>query len=248
MEHTLNPFAPPPTDSKDPRAESSIVDGRRASSKWVRSSFWLVPATLGIALALNVGGLDGRLGYLVMRSPVTITATTFIRENFHPRLFAFEQDLLAHLPLVPYFLLYAITLTFLLSPKVSPGLLMLPMAYAVVSAPQLLLSSAHFESMGLRWYHMIPSAIYVFCYIPITQIGIDVATHMRTASFVFVPRLLGSVSAFAIMVLCIAFVPTKSLHPLLLLIVLCVLAYTTHKPIDAATNNPMDRSGGSAAS
>ena len=247
MEHTLNPFAPP-IQSQDQNADDSNVDGRRDSSKWLRLASWVVPAILGIGLALNVGNLDGRLGYLVMRSPVTITVTTFIRENFPPRLFDLEQDFLAHLPLTPYFLLYAIVLTFVLSPNVSPGLIMLPMAYAVVVAPQLLLSSGYFESSGLRWYHMIPSAMYIFCYIPITKVGIDVASLLRTASFTFVPRLLGLVSVFAILALCIAFIPSKSLHPLFLLIELCAVAYMTQKTIEAATNNPMDRSGGSAAS
>ncbi len=126
-----------------------------------------------------------------MRSPVTITATTFIRENFHPRLFEFEQDLLGDLPLVPYFLLYAITLALIIPTKLSLGLTMLPAAYAAVFAQQLLFSTGIFESMGLRWYHMIPPAMYGFCYIPITQIGIDVTTRLRLGTLVFLPRLLG---------------------------------------------------------
>jgi hypothetical protein len=248
MERTLNPSIPPPTHATDRNAGDSDADGRSAASTWVKLAPWLIPATLGICLALNFGGLDGRLQYSVMRSPGTITATTFIRETFHPRLYDLEQDLLAHLPLLPYFLLYAIALTLLLSPQASPGLLMFPMAYAVVFASQILLSSGYFESMGLRWYHMIPSAIYVFCYVPITKIGIDVVARIRTSGFALAPKLLGLFLVFAIIVLCIAFVPTKSLQPLMLLTVLCVLAYMTHKPIEPTTNDPIDRSGGSAAS
>ncbi len=242
----MNPFAPP-TDSKPQSADRISADSVGASARWVRLSSWLVPATVGIGLALNVGGLASRLGYLVMRSPVTITATTFIRENFHPRLFEFEQDLLGDLPLVPYFLLYAITLALIIPTKLSLGLTILPAAYAAVFAQQLLFSTGIFESMGLRWYHMIPPAMYGFCYIPITQIGIDVTTRLRLGTLVFLPRLLGLLLVFSIMVLGIAFVPIKALQPLLLLIVLCVLAYTLHKPIDVpiegaiegATNNSL---------
>ena len=237
MEPTLNPFAPPLTDSKGTGLDSSDVDGMRAPSKWVLWSFWVVPAIFGIGL---VGTIDGRLGYLVLRSPVTITATTFIRENFHPRLFAFEQDLLAHLPLVPYFLFYALTLTLVLSPKLSPGLIMLPGAYAVVLAVQLLFSSIHFAQMGLRWYYIIPSAVYVFCYVPITQIGINVAGHIRTKGIAFLPRSAALASMFGVTTLCIAFAPVESIQSTLLLIVLCVLSYMMRQPIRAVTNHPID--------
>jgi hypothetical protein len=184
----------------------------------------------------------------VTRSPLTIFASECIREYLHPRLFEWEQDLLANLPLAPYFLLYAIAGAFLLSPINPRGLVMLPIAYAVVFAPLLLLSAGYFESMGLRWYHMIPEAIYVFCYLPITQIGINIAGHIRSKSIGFLPRSLALVSVFVFTMLCIAFVPVKSIQPILLLIVLCVLTYMTREPIGAVTNHPMDRSGGSAAS
>ncbi len=72
-----------------------------------------------------------------MRSPITIAVTTLIRETCNPRIFEWQQDLLAHLPLVPYFLLVAIALAFVLTPKAAQGLVMLPVAYAVVNAPLL---------------------------------------------------------------------------------------------------------------
>ena len=184
----------------------------------------------------------------VTRSPFTISATTFIRENLHPLLFAWEQELLAHLALTPYFLLYAIGFASLLSRNNSRGLLMLPIAYAAVLAPLLLLSALNFESMGFRWYHMIPTVLYVFCYIPITQSGINIARHMRSKSIGSLARSLGLVSIVGIAMWCIAFVPIKVIQPIILLVLLYFLAYMTHETTEAVTNNPMDRSGGSAAS
>jgi hypothetical protein len=197
----------------------------------VRVSIRTLAAIVGIGLAIGVGNLNGRMAFFVTRSPLTISATTFIRENLHPRLFQWEQDLLANLALAPWFLLYAIVFAFLLSPISPRGLIMLPIAYATVFAPLLLLSAGFFESSGLRWYHMIPSVTYVFCYVPITQIGIHVAARIRSKRLGPLPRSLAMVSMFGIMMLCIAFVPIKSIQPILLLIVLCALAYRTREPI-----------------
>ena len=222
-------------DASDPNRERSPLH-------WPGWTLGIIAATLGAGLASNVGSIHGQMGTLVMRSPVTIAVTTFIRENCHPRLYEWEQDLLAHLSLAPYFLLCAITTAFVFSPRISQGLIMLPIAYAVVFAPQLLLSSSYFEAMGLRWYHMLPSAIYVFCLIPITQLGINACGVLRQSrSFraanqfggstdtqrnyqgLWRPFLQATVAVLAM--LCIAFVPIKSLQPILLLVVLCVLSY-----------------------
>ena len=184
----------------------------------------------------------------VTRSPLIISATTLIRENLHPLLYAWEQELLAHLALTPYFLLYAIGFALLLSPISSRSLLMLPIAYAAVFTPLLLLSARTFESMGLRWYHMIPTALYVFCYIPITQLGINIARHMRSKNIGTLARVLGLLSMFSIAMWCIAFVPLEAIQPIVLLVVLYLLAYLTRESTGVLTNNPMDRSGGSAAS
>ena len=236
-ESKLNPIAPP---DRDPDSRSSGASGpcpRTKESKWVRASIRTIAAIFGIGLAIGVGNLNGRMQLLVTRSPLTISATSFIRENLHPRLFEWEQELLAHLSLAPYFLVYAITFAFLLSPIRHRGLLMLPIAYAVVLAPLLLLSAGYFESMGLRWYHMIPTTMYVFCFVPITQIGINFAGHIRTSRVGGLPRSLALVSVFFTAMLCIAFVPVKSLHPLLLLITLCALTYMTRKRIGAVTDS-----------
>jgi asparagine N-glycosylation enzyme membrane subunit Stt3 len=125
---------------------------------------------------------------------------------------------------------------------------MLPIAYAVVLAPLLLLSAGYFESMGLRWYHMIPTALFVFSYIPITQLGINIARHMRSKNIMTLTWSLGLVLIFGITIWCIAFIPLKSIQPLLLLIVLYFLTYMTREPTDAVTNQPLQPSGGSTES
>jgi hypothetical protein len=233
----LNPIAPP---DRDPDSRSSGTSGPSAhtnESKWVRASIRTLAAIFGVGLAIGVGNLNGRMQLLVTRSPLTISATSFIRENLHPRLFEWEQELLAHLSLAPYFLAYAITFAFLLSPISQRGLLILPITYAVILVPLLLLSAGYFESMGLRWYHMIPTTIYVFCFVPITQIGINIAGHIRTTRVGGLSRSLAFLSVFCTAMLCIAFVPVKSLHPLLLLITLCALTFMTRKPICTVTDS-----------
>jgi hypothetical protein len=216
-EHKLKPF------------KSRHIDETRPL-KWMGLIFWTVAASFGVGLAFNIGNIEGRMAYKAMRSPLTIAFTTFVRENCHPHLFEWEQDLFAHLPLVPYFLSGAIAIVFVLSPKQSQSLVMFPLAYAVVAASQLLLRSEYYEWMGIRWYHMIPSALYVFCYAPITQVGLNITGHLKSFTISFIPRLLALVSVFGIAILCIAFVRIKSLQPILLLIVLCALTYLTRRP------------------
>jgi len=248
QEPKLNLYTSEPSDTNSSTVSSNSPQSQTQASQWVRVTVRALATIAGVGLAIGVGNLHGHMALSVTRSPLIIAATTFIRENLHPLLFAWEQELLAHLALTPYFLLYAIGFGLLLSPNSSKGLLMLPIAYAVVLAPLLLLSAGYFESMGLRWYHMIPTALYFFSYIPITQIGINIAGHIRSKSIGVLLRSFAFVSVFVITMLCIAFVPVKSIQPILLLIVLCVLAYMTREPIGAVTNHPMDRSGGSAAS
>jgi hypothetical protein len=184
----------------------------------------------------------------VSRSPLVISATSFIRENLHANLYKWEQELLANLALSPYFLLYGIGFALLLPPKSCRGLLMLPIAYATVCAPELLSYAESFESMGMRWYHMIPTDIYFVCYIPITQLGINIALHARSRSVGALMRSLGMLMMFGILSWCIAFIPLGAIQPIVLLVALYFLAYLTREPAGALTNNPMDRSGGSAAS
>jgi hypothetical protein len=150
--------------------------------------------------------------------------------------------------MAPYCFIYAFGFALLLPPISSRGLVMLPIAYATVFAPLLFLSAGYFESMGLRWYHMIPTALCVFCYIPITQLGINLARQLRSKNFGAVTRSLGLCSVFSVAMVCIAFIPIKAIQPLILLVSLYVVAYMTRELMGAVTNNPMDRSGGSAAS
>jgi hypothetical protein len=106
---------------------------------------------------------------------------------------------------------------------------MLPIAYATVFAPLLLLSARSFESVGLRWYHMIPTALYVFCYIPITQLGINIARHIRSKNVGTLTRALGLLSMFSIAMCCIAFVPLTAIQPIILLVVLYLLTHLTRE-------------------
>ena len=184
----------------------------------------------------------------VSRSPLVISATSFIRENLHANLYKWEQELLANLAISPYFLLYGVGFALLLPPKSCRGLLMLPITYAAVCAPELLSYAEYFESMGMRWYHIVPTVIYFVCYIPITQLGINIALQARSRSVGPLMRSLGMLIMFGSLSWCIAFIPLKAIQPIVLLVALCFLAYLTREPAGALMNNRMDRSRRMAAS
>jgi hypothetical protein len=247
-EPQLNPYTSEPSNTNTSSSSNAGLHAPYQESRCVGATVHALATIVGVGLAIGIGNLHGHMALSVARSPFTISATTFIRENLHPLLFRWEQELLAHLALAPYFLLYAIGFALLLSRNNSRGLLMLPIAYAAVLTPLLLLSALNYESMGFRWYHMVPSVLYVICYIPMTQSGINIARQMRSTNIWSLARSLGFVCVVGIATCCIAFVPVKVIQPTILLVLMCFLAYMTRETTEAVLINTMDRSGESAAS
>ncbi|MCA9125306.1 MAG: hypothetical protein H6822_35020 [Planctomycetaceae bacterium] len=184
----------------------------------------------GVLLAHDVGHVAGKMTLAVTRNPATIAVTGYLSKNAPPAVFAFEQDVLFHFALAPYFI-FAGGLVGLTTPfrDAKYGTLV-PLAYAVWFSVLLVRMAADTES--LAWLSFLDVIVTSFALIPLYLLGVNVGqsfNERRCPQWVLADCLI----AFTIGgILCFAVVNRPfMLIPTTMTATACFLAWRTWPPM-----------------
>jgi hypothetical protein len=125
----------------------------------------------GVMLANDIGHVAGSMTLLVARNPATIAVTGYLSENAPAPVFAFEQYVLVHFALAPYFIIAGGFAGFAMPFRYAKCGSLLPFAYSVCFSVLLIRMAAEVES--LTWVSFLDEILSSFALIPIYMLGVN---------------------------------------------------------------------------
>jgi hypothetical protein len=122
-------------------------------------------------LAENVGHVAVYLSLGITRNPGTIALTEYLRDHAPGWALEFEQDILVHFDLAPYFVAAGVVAGLCLSFSFAKYGALLPASYAIwISARLLWMSAGWFD---VPWFAHLDFVLYNLALIPLYVIGVN---------------------------------------------------------------------------
>jgi len=212
----------------------------------VRLIIAIILIVAGALLAQDVGHVAGTMNLAVTRNPATIAVTGYLSRNAPAAIFAFEQDVLIHFALAPYFI-FAGGLAGLAMPfRYAKYGSLIPLAYAVWFTVLLVRMAADIESV--TWISFLDVIVTSFALVPIYLLGVNLGRYVNerrcprwSLNDCFLAITIGGVLSFAVVYRPFMLIPTTMSSAV------CFLAWRTWTHVSKAAE-PSDARETSAQS